>query len=122
MNIESKGTLSINLKDKGFYDIIRKIDEHRHEMICLMDSFHRVTVTVETIINQPLQSEKRNPLSINLKSEPVYVIMEQVDEHRKAIYDLLFELENLTAAVEGNINQALAAAVQSESQEIQTSQ
>ncbi len=119
MNIKSEGALSINLKDKGFYDIIQEIDEHRHKMILLLDQFYRVTVTVETKINLPLRSEKRTPLSINLKSEPVYEILDQISEHKKVISNLLDELRSLTVAVESEINQSLMAVVQPESQESQ---
>ncbi len=119
MNIKSEGVLSINLKDKGFYDIIQEIDEHRHKMILLLDQFCRVTVTVETKINLPLQSEKRIPLSINLKSEPAYEILDQISEHKRIIADLLDELRSLTVAVESEINQSLMAVVQPESQESQ---
>lgn len=122
MIIESKGILSIDLKDKGFYDIIKKIEEHRHKMIVLMDNFYRVTVIVETAINQPLLSEKRTPLSINLISEPAYDILEQIDEHKKIISNLLDELKSLTAAVESEINQSLVAVVQPENQGSQTLQ
>lgn len=119
MNIKSEGTLSINLKDKGFYDIIQEIDEHRHKMILLLDQLYRVTVTIETKINLPLQSEKRTPLSINLKSEPSYEILDQISKHKRIISNLLDDLRSLTVAVESEINQSLMAVVQPESQKRQ---
>ena len=110
MHIESKGVLAVDLEDKGFLSILKEIYEHEHEIAILRDELCRITLTVETNINQRVLHDGQGPLSIKLDSEPARKILEQIGEHINAISKRLNNLEDLTACVETEINQTLTMA------------